>query len=93
MCIYVYVYVCMCVYMYMYMCVYMYICICVYIRTYIRVYVCIYLYIYIHVGLPGGSVVKNPAANAGVAGSIPGLGRSPRQGNGSHSSILAREIP
>ena len=33
---------------------------------------------------PGGSVVKNPPANAGDAedaGSIPGLGRSPRGGN------------
>ena len=26
---------------------------------------------------PGGSVVKNPPANAGGAGSIPGLGRFP----------------
>ena len=26
---------------------------------------------------PGGSVVKNPAANAGDLGSIPGPGRSP----------------
>ena len=25
---------------------------------------------------PGGAVVKNPPANAGDAGSIPGLGRS-----------------
>ena len=33
-------------------------------------------------GFPGGSVVKNPPANAGVAGSIPGLGRSPGGGNG-----------
>ena len=32
---------------------------------------------------PGGSVVKNPPANAGDAGSIPGLGRSPGEGNGS----------
>ena len=31
--------------------------------------------------LPGGSVVKNPLANAGDAGSIPGSGRSSR-GNG-----------
>ena len=30
---------------------------------------------------PGGSVVKNPPANAGDAGSIPGLGRSPGGGN------------
>ena len=28
-------------------------------------------------GFPGGSVVKNPPANAEDAGSIPGLGRSP----------------
>ena len=27
-------------------------------------------------GFPGGSVVKNPPASAGDAGSIPGLGRS-----------------
>ena len=27
-------------------------------------------------GFPGGPVVKNPAANAGDMGSIPGLGRS-----------------
>ena len=33
--------------------------------------------------LPCGSVVKkNPPANAGVKGSIPGLGRSPGVGNG-----------
>ena len=31
---------------------------------------------------PGGSVVKNPPANTGDAGSIPGLGRSPGEGNG-----------
>ena len=33
-------------------------------------------------GFPGGSVVKNPPANAGDAGSIPGPGRSPGEGNG-----------
>ena len=31
---------------------------------------------------PGGSVVKNPPANAGEVGSIPGSGRSPGEGNG-----------
>ena len=36
----------------------------------------------IHVGFPRGSVVKNPSANAGDAGSIPQSGRSPRQGHG-----------
>ena len=36
-------------------------------------------------GFPGGSVVKNPPANAEDArdaGSIPGMGRSPEAGNG-----------
>ena len=33
-------------------------------------------------GFPGGSVVKNPPASARDAGSIPGLGRSPGEGNG-----------
>ena len=30
---------------------------------------------------PGDSVVKNPCANAGDVGLIPGLERSPREGN------------
>ena len=32
-------------------------------------------------GFPGGSVVKNLPANAGVVGLIPGLGRYPGKGN------------
>ena len=31
--------------------------------------------------VPGGSVEKNPPANAGDMGSIPGPGRSPGEGN------------
>ena len=41
-------------------------------------------------------VVKNPLANAGDvrdAGLIPGLGRSPGEGNGNPLSILAWRIP
>ena len=34
-------------------------------------------------GFPGGSVVKNPPANAGDMGSIPDPGRPPGEGNGS----------
>ena len=34
-------------------------------------------------GFPGGSEVKTSACNAGDLGSIPGLGRSPGEGNGS----------
>ena len=44
-------------------------------------------------GFPGSSEVKASACNAGDPGSIPGLGRSPGEGNGNHSSILARRIP
>ena len=33
-------------------------------------------------GFPGGSEVKNPPANAGELGSIPGSGRYPKEGNG-----------
>ena len=40
-------------------------------------------------GFPGGSVVKNLPTNAGHAGSAPGLGRSPGDGNVIHSNILA----
>ena len=43
-------------------------------------------------GFPGGSVVKNQPANAEDVGSIPGSGRSPREGKRTHSSILAWEI-
>ena len=41
-------------------------------------------------------VLKNPPANAGDirnSGLIPGLGISPGEGNGYHSSILAWQIP
>ena len=44
-------------------------------------------------GFPGGSVTKNPLANAGevrAVGSISGLGGSPGGGNG---NLLAWEIP
>ena len=37
-------------------------------------------------------MVKNPPASAGHAGSIPGSGRSPGEGNG-NPSILAWRIP
>ena len=33
-------------------------------------------------GFPGGSVVKNPSANAAGPGWIPGSGRSPGEGHG-----------
>ena len=47
----------------------------------------------LHAGFSGGSVGKNPPANAGDRGPIPGLGRSPGEEMATHSSILAWEIP
>ena len=43
-------------------------------------------------GFPGGSVVRNLPANPGDVGLSRGSGRSPGEGNGNHSSILAWEI-
>ena len=42
-------------------------------------------------GFPGGSVVKNLPANAEDTGSIPGLGRSPGEGNGTPLQYSCRE--
>ena len=47
-------------------------------------------------GVPSGSAGKGSTCSAGDKGdtsSIPGLGRSPGEGNGSHSSILAWRVP
>ena len=44
-------------------------------------------------GFPGGSMVKNLPSNAGDGGLIPVSGRCPGEGNTTHSSILAWEIP
>ena len=42
---------------------------------------------------PGGSVVKNPPADAGDVGLISGSGRSPGEGNGNPLQYFAWEIP
>ena len=49
-------------------------------------HLCLYPWGYLYLScpywsFPGGSVVKNPSAKAGDTGSIPGLGRSPGEGN------------
>ena len=44
-------------------------------------------------GFPGGSVVKNPPANAGDASLIPSQEYSLEKEMATHSSILAWEIP
>ena len=43
-------------------------------------------------GFPGGSVVKNPPANARDAGSIPGSGRAPVKGNPLRYSCLGNPM-
>ena len=44
-------------------------------------------------GFPGGSVVKNPPANAGDAVSIPGSERSPGEENGTPLQYSCLENP
>ena len=44
-------------------------------------------------GFPGGSVVKNPPANAGDLGSIPGSSRSPGEGNVNSLQDICLENP
>ena len=44
-------------------------------------------------GLPCGSEVKASASNAGDPGSIPGLGRSPGEGNGNPLQYSYLENP
>ena len=39
-------------------------------------------FVFRYLGFPGGSAVKNLPLSAGDASSIPGLGRSPGEGNG-----------
>ena len=44
-------------------------------------------------GFPGGSVGKETAYNAGDPGLIPGLGRSPGEGNGDPLQYSSLENP
>ena len=44
--------------------------------------VCVCVDVLMPTGFPGGSEVKASACNAGDIGLIPGLGRSPGEGNG-----------
>ena len=44
-------------------------------------------------GFPGGSEVKASSCNAGDLGSIPGLGRSPGEGNGNPLQYSCLENP
>ena len=44
-------------------------------------------------GFPGGSVIKNTPANAGDVALIPGLGRSPGEGNGNPLQLFCQGNP
>ena len=44
-------------------------------------------------GFPGGPVVKNPLANAGDSGSMPGSIRAPQVGNGNPLQYSCLENP
>ena len=58
------------------------------------VYVCIYIISYIQVvDFPGGSDGKASVYNLGDPGSIPGLGRSPGEGNGNPLQDYCLENP
>ena len=63
------------------------VCVCV------CVCVCIYMYIYMYRVFPHSSVGKESACNARDLGSIPGLGRSPGEGNGNPLQYSYLENP
>ena len=46
-----------------------------------------------HMDFPGSSVLKNLPASAGDAGSIPGLGKCPGEGNGNPLQYSCLETP
>ena len=54
---------------------------------------CAYIYPYIRMDFPGGSDSKASAYNSGDPGSIPGSGRSPREGNGNPLQCSCLENP
>ena len=49
--------------------------------------------VYTTSGFPGGSVGRESACNAGDTGSVPGLGRSPGEGNGNSLQYFCLENP
>ena len=51
------------------------------------------LWVWVTGGFPGGLEVKASASTAGDPGSIPGSGRSPREGNGNPLQYSCLENP
>ena len=52
-----------------------------------------YVYMYTYLDFPGGSDSKASVYNAGDLGLIPGLGRSPEEGNGNPLQDYCLENP
>ena len=71
----------------------------VYIYIYTYMYVCVYTHThththeYTHMGFPGGSDGTESASNVGDTGSIPRLGRSPREENSNSLQYSCLENP
>ena len=55
--------------------------------------VCVLICYITRLGFPSGSEVKASASNVGDPGSIPGLGRSPGEGNGNPLQYSCLENP
>ena len=63
-------------------------------NIHIYIYICVCVCTHrIHMGFPGGAAVRNLPANEGDQGSIPGSGRSPREGNGNPFQYSSPEYP
>ena len=82
------VYTCMHAHVYIYIYnVYIIHIMCIYIQIYMYVYIALYVCVCVCVCV----CIKNPSANAGDMGLIPGSGRSPGEGHATHPSIPAWE--
>ena len=73
----------------------MYIADYIYIHIYMYVYTHTHTHTHTHIGFPGGSVVKNPSAHrdTGHVDLVPGLERSPGEGNGNPLQYSCLENP
>ena len=104
MCIRIHIYIH--IYVYIYVCICVCVCVCVYIYIYTHMpqaekgcldkqgsQVVIWVVLQQHLVFPGGSVVKNPPANAGDSSSNPGLGRNPGERNGNPLQYSCLENP
>ena len=83
-CVYTYIYIRTHIYTYIYTYIHIHIYVYTHVYMYTHAYVCVYICTHVHMlhGFPCSSVGKESACSAGDPGLIPGLGRSPGEGNG-----------